>query len=385
MTDPKPNPAPGPPSQGSEGASLPPHPIVVHVPSPPSRARRWLTRALALALLVAVAIIGAMYWQFQEYFAAAEGPTERFHSGDRIATDKIALLEMRGTIMPPLTERLLKAIKKAEKDERVKGLVLVIDSPGGLVADSHQIYHRLQELREKKPIVVSMKRMAASGGYYIAMGAGPDGKIFAEPTTWTGSIGVIIPRYNAQVLAGKVGVDSEPIKTGIYKDSLSPFRDLNPSEQELWATILNESFEQFLDVIATNREPIGRTDPRLYALPAAARAAAEANRHGPVGRNIEDLATGQIFTARQALAAGLIDEIGYEDDAVEFLKKQLGLKKARVVSYLFPKSLWEVVLGNVRASGPERRLQVLSQMAVPRAMYYCSGLPVIPIDVTGTP
>ena len=102
--------------------------------------------------------------------------------------------------------------------------LLVIDSPGGLVTDSHQIYHRLQKLQKEKPVNVQMKRMAASGGYYIAMGAGPKAKIFAEPTTWTGSIGVILPRYDFSKIAEQYGVASDPIKTGPYKDSLNPLR-----------------------------------------------------------------------------------------------------------------------------------------------------------------
>ena len=86
------------------------------------------------------------------------------------------------------SEQDKKAIERAAKDDNVKGMLLAVDSPGGLVADSHQIYHRLKKFAEKKPIYVQMKRMAASGGYYIAMGAGTKGRIFAEPTTWTGSI-----------------------------------------------------------------------------------------------------------------------------------------------------------------------------------------------------
>ncbi len=100
--------------------------------------------------------------------------------------------------MPPFTGHVLNAIKQASRDDSVKGVVLVVDSPGGLVADSNEIYHALRQLDtdKHKPINVQMKRLAASGGYYVAMGAGPDGVIFAEPTCWTGSIGVILPHYD---------------------------------------------------------------------------------------------------------------------------------------------------------------------------------------------
>src|SRR4029077_5357237 len=120
---------------------------------------------------------------------------------------------VNGTIMPPFTKRILQSIDHAKDDKHVKGVVLVVDSPGGLVSDSHQIYHRLKELGKTKPIFVSMKSLAASGGYYVSMGAGEEGRIFAEPTTWTGSIGVIMPRYEVVELAKKVGIDSKPLKT----------------------------------------------------------------------------------------------------------------------------------------------------------------------------
>ncbi|MCA9006570.1 MAG: S49 family peptidase, partial [Planctomycetaceae bacterium] len=193
-------------------------------PTPP--ARRWMTRSLVVLLMISVLFNLGFYAWYKEYFTIAGGPTEQFETGDQFAADKIAIISITGTIMPPFTERILESIKAAAEDDRVKGILLEIDSPGGLVADSHQIYHRLVELRKKKPIVVSMKRMAASGGYYVAMGAGEKGVIFAEPTTWTGSLGVIIPRFDLSGLADKVGVVSDPLKTGEFKDALNPFREM---------------------------------------------------------------------------------------------------------------------------------------------------------------
>src|SRR5207248_4028218 len=105
-------------------------------------------------------------------------------------------------------------IKKAKEDANVKGVLLAVDSPGGTVTDSHKIYHQLKELSEKKPVFVSMGSLAASGGYFVAMGAGTQAKIYAEPTTWTGSIGVIIPHYEVTELAEKAGIKALPLKTG---------------------------------------------------------------------------------------------------------------------------------------------------------------------------
>jgi len=332
----------------------PPQPIIIRQDVPPGPRRKWLARLLFLALLVSLLLNIGMYTQFQEYFAVEPAPMERYDSGAKKAgAKKIALLRVTGTIMPPFTKRILKTIEKAKEDDKVLGVVLIIDSPGGMVADSHQIYHRLAELSKQKPIIVAMKRMAASGGYYIAMGAGLTGKIYAEPTTWTGSIGVIIPRYNAKLLAEKVGVVSEPLKTGDFKDALSPFRDLTEAESIVWKEILDDAFQRFLSVIAENRDNLDL-------------------------KAVRELATGQIYTAEQAKKNGLIDEIGYEDDAIEDLKQQLGLEEVRVVSYEFQPGLLELLMGTVKASQPENGWRSLLESTVPHAMYYCSwglGLP----------
>ncbi|GAB4140592.1 MAG: hypothetical protein Tsb009_10020 [Planctomycetaceae bacterium] len=321
-----------------------------------------------------------MYSSYQEYFSASSGPIEKYHSGDVKSRDKIAILEMKATIMPPFTERLLKSIKRAKEDDQVKGAVLVIDSPGGLVADSHQIYHRLQELAKQKPIVVVMKRMAASGGYYIAMGGGSDATIYAEPTTWTGSIGVIIPRYNAAALAQKIGIRSEPLKTGRFKDSLNPFQDLRDGETALWRGILDDAFNRFLNVIAQNRKSIYRKKPHLHALNASALCLLEAQEPPQQGVAAEDVATGQIFTANQALELGLVDKLGYMDDAIEELKDRLKLKSVRVVTYQHPQTLLSMLAGMAKAQQPEHRWKMMVDATIPRAMYYCVGLPIVSGD-----
>lgn len=272
-------------------------------------------------------------------------PLEYHHSGDADAARKIAIIEISGTIMPPFTERVLDAIDYAAEQSDVRGVLLVVDSPGGLVADSHQIYHRLTQLREKKPVYVAMQRMAASGGYYVAMGAGPEGRIFAEPTTWTGSIGVIIPHYDVSQLAEEFGVQSEPLVTGPYKDSLSPFREISPEERAVWEEILDDAFVRFQDVIVEGR---GELD------------ADEVTR----------LATGRIFTAEQAVENGLIDEIGYVDDALQALQQKLNLREVHVVKYEYPISFTEALLG-AHAQRQADPFQRFLEAGVPRAMYFC--------------
>lgn len=314
---------------------------------------RWVLRGFVLLLLISLVFNLGFYFWFQDSFTVGGGATEQFVTGDQFAKKKIAIISISGTIMPPFTERILKSIKKAKEDDAVEGILLEIDSPGGFVADSHQIYHRLIQLRKTKPIVVSMKRMAASGGYYVAMAAGPKGVIFAEPTTWTGSLGVIIPRFDLSGLAEKVGVVSDPLKTGEFKDALNPFRDLSKRERAIWDHILDESYQRFLNVITDNRKNLNY-------------------------EQVKKLATGQIYPATDAKKNGLIDEIGYQEDAIARLQEITGLKKVRVVRYSHPRSVFDILLGSAEASQVENRKQAIFNSAVPRAMYLASWMGEMP-------
>lgn len=314
-----------------------------------SAGRRLLSAVLAASILLNIMLI----------FSAAANTAgtsseirQLHHSGDESAESKIAVINFSGTIMPPYTERWLEQIQQAADDSNVKAVLLSIDSPGGLVADSHQLYHELQKLREKKPIYVAMKRLAASGGYYIAMGIGAQGRIFVEPTTWTGSIGVIIPRYNASELASKIGVTVEPLATGPLKDSLNPFRPLTDQERDVWDAVLQDSFERFVEVIADNRS-------------------------GLTEEQVRTLATGQIYTASQALENGMVDEVGYEEDAIRKLAASLQLADYEAIEYSSNTSLMELLLSG-SADPPRGVMEELLDAAVPRAMYYCSWNPWIP-------
>ena len=341
-------------NSGTPHGNLQAGPIVIQQTAPKNR-RSWLVRGVLAVLMVSLFFNLALLSAYREYFTDVTPPTERFHSGQETAEAKIAVIDVVGTIMPPFTDRIIRAIKRAREDEKVKGVVLTVDSPGGFVADSHQIYHELTQLREEKPIYVAMKRMAASGGYYVAMGAGPDGRIFAEPTTWTGSIGVIIPRYDLRKLAEKFGVESAPLKTGAFKDSLSPFRELTAEEKKVWDRILDDSFQRFLNVIADNRANLDYDAVRK-------------------------LATGQIYTASDAQEEhGLVDEIGYEEDAIasleQRLQKMLGVDEFRVVTYHFQPSMVELLMGAARAERSDSFVREWLETTVPRAMYYCSWGP----------
>ena len=317
--------------------------------STPSRSlRRIFTLALFASLLLNL-------WFILDPLAYSHPAVREQHlSGIPGAADRIAVINFSGTISPPFTERWLRQIKKATDDTTVKGVVMAIDSPGGFVADSHQLYREIQKMAKAKPVYVAMKRMAASGGYYISMGIGEQGRIFAEPTTWTGSIGVIIPRYNATELVQKIGLKAEPLVTGPLKDTLNPFREMTDHEKIVWDAIMQDSFNRFVSVIDDNR-------PLLDD--AAVRA----------------LATGQIYTANQALENHLVDELGYVEDAVTALASQLKLSSHEAFEYRSNPGFVDMVLG-AQATDSGTIADHILQASVPRAMYYASWNPWVPIE-----
>ena len=323
-------------------------PVIVQQPSPVSR---WTIRLLAILLVLSVMANVSQFAAYQDYSGGVNAPYERFHSGTLSASRKIARLTVDFTIMPPFTQRILDTIDVVADDDSIDGVLLVVDSPGGLVSDSHEIYHRLKELAEKKPIFVSMGGIAASGGYYVAMAAGAEGKIYAQPTTWTGSIGVIMPRYDLTGLADKVGVESDSMSTGPLKDTLNPLKEMSAEEREVWRVILEESFDRFLEVIDQ-----GRPDLDLA--------------------RIRELATGQVYTSRQALENGLVDAIGYEEDAIDALQKKLGLEEVRVVEYEHPQTFVDMLMSaQVSAPSTGDVLGKLLESSVPRAMYLFGRMP----------
>ena len=340
-------------------ATPPPHnpPSLFALPPPPPPPRPWWPAVVTVLLLISLSVNGLLWCLSLDWLGGTGQIEESFHAGTEASKNKVVLIEIAGTIMPPFTDRILKQIKQAKEDEGVKGVLLRIDSPGGFVADSHQIYHRLKELSAKKPLVVQMGSFAASGGYYVALGGGPESKIYAEPTTWTGSIGVIIPRYELTGLKEKIGIDSKPLKTGEFKDALSPFHSLTERETAVWNNILGQSFERFLRVIDENRSALKLDDVRK-------------------------LATGQIYTADDALREHLIDAIGFEEDAIEDLRKRLGAADVRVMRYSSSTGLIDLVLGASARETPAEFWNSLLETTVPRAMYYCSSLPPV---TTGKP
>ncbi|MBQ2312938.1 MAG: signal peptide peptidase SppA, partial [Elusimicrobiaceae bacterium] len=192
----------------------------------------------------------------------------------------------------------------ADKKE-VKALLLDINSPGGTVAAVQDIYNAINYFREqKKPVVAVMRDVAASGGFYIAMAAD---KIVAQPGTMTGSIGVIMQTTNAQELLKKIGVDFDAVKSGQNKDIGAIYKELTPEQRLLLQEMINETYQQFFEAVRKGRPNIDVNTLRVYA-------------------------DGRIFTGAKAQTLGLIDALGGEEKAKEYLSELTGIKDIKILN-----------------------------------------------------
>jgi len=288
-------------------------------------------------------------------FDAPNTVRERHFSHARGGPDKVAILSVTGTIIDG--EGIVrKQIDRAMKDQAVKAVVLRIDSPGGTITGSDYIYHYLRDLTEKRdiPLVVSMGGLAASGGYYVSMAVGdePD-TIFAEPTTWTGSIGVIIPRFDVSGFLNSHGIEEDAIASHRLKGMGSFAKPLTDEEREILQGLVDESFEQFKEIVKSGR-PKFQQDPEA----------------------LDELATGQIYTAEQALELGLVDKIGFIEKAVDRAIElaDLDAERVSVVKYEPQPTLTDVLLG-AQARRPSFDLKALLDLSAPRAYYLCSRIP----------
>lgn len=209
---------------------------------------------------------------------------------------RIALLDVSGVINDDRT--FLEDVRRLRRDGSVKGWVVSINSPGGVVAPSQSIYQTLNQLRAEDgvPVVASIGSVGASGGYYVALGAD---SILALPGSVTGSIGVIMEYPNVEELLGKVGVQMEVVKAGEQKDLGSPFRSMGPEDREILSSMITDVHEQFIEAVAERR------DMSVDA--------------------VRPMADGRVLSGRQAMEAGLVDRLGNLDDALAVAGRLAGL------------------------------------------------------------
>lgn len=289
----------------------------------------WLLALFMFTVVAPVLACGALGYSFALGSTAASSPSAG-------GTPAVGIVRVEGTIIsgknPGLSmgvaaaEDIITQIEQARDNPSIRAVVLRIDSPGGGVTPSDEIYHALTQLG--KPVVVSMGSLAASGGYYIAA---PADYIYATPGTLTGSIGVISQFVTAQELLDELGVKVEVVKSGDVKDFGGPYRDMTEEEQEYWQSIIDESYERFVQIVAEGR--------------------------GLEIESVREVADGRIITGQQAVELGLVDAIGYFDDAV---------RKAGE-------------LGGI--SGDPRIVELAPQRGLLEALYGFQVQPGLPVDV----
>jgi protease-4 len=300
-----------------------------------------------LLLLIQFAVLG-------EYFDTSEGITEKHHSLSKFSRDKVAIISVQGVIMNG--EGFVRhQIDRVRNDKRIKAIVLRVDSPGGTVTGADYIYHHLKQLREERriPLVVSMGSLAASGGYYVAMAVGDQPKsIYAEPTTTTGSIGVIVPHYDLSGLLERFNVKDDSIASHPRKEMLSMTKAMPEDQRKLVQAYVGDAFQRFKQVVKEGRPAFRKNDQAL-----------------------DQLATGEIYTASQAVKNGLVDEVGFLEAAIDRAIELAGLDRetTRVVKFEQPFSLFD--LGVVRSRAEVSPWASVLESSVPRAFYLWTTLP----------
>lgn len=326
--------------------------------------KRWAALVIAAGLFVISIIMSVTTFALEQATFSSQWLEDSGFSEEVIEDgnmfEKIAVLEVNGVIQDTGEDvasffqstgyqhrTFLQMIEEAGEDDDVKGIILRVNSPGGGVVESAEIHKKLMEVKETydKPIYVSMGTIAASGGYYISTAAN---KVFAAPDTITGSLGVIMQGINYSELAEKYGVKFETIKSGAYKDIMSPTRDMTKEEREILQRMVDHAYSGFVDVIAEGR-----------------------NMSESEVRKIAD---GRIYDGRQAKELNLVDELAYFDDVVNKMAEDLELNNPQVIKYgtsIGLETFLSMSAKKIFADDIESAIlfKVLSQPNSPRLMY----------------
>lgn len=265
-----------------------------------------------IILMVTVLFLGIVMAIILKFF----GPSSGLKFGD-----KIAVVPIKGIITD--SEPIVSQLVKFKNDKRIKAIILRIDSPGGGVGPSQEIYREIRKTIKTKKVIASMGSLAASGGYYTASAAN---KIVANPGTITGSIGVIIQYIELEELFKKIGVRLEVLKSGEFKDIGSPHRKLSKRDKEMIRGLITDIQNQFVSAVARGR--------------------------GLSVEHVQEVADGRILTGANAKELGLVDVLGNFQDAVDLAKKMVGIKGE--VTLVFPEKvrlrLWDLIFQNASSA-----------------------------------
>ena len=312
---------------------------------PGKRKRTWLWILLAFVVGVLTPLVTCIGLTFVIVGFAGSGDDIGFGPG-------VGVIEVNGVIVPGESSgfssdagsaTIVNLIEQANADSNVKAIVLRVDSPGGGVVASDEIHHAITQV--DKPVVVSMGTLAASGGYYISA---PADYIYATPHTLTGSIGVISSFINAEELLDEVGVEVVVLTTGGFKDTGSYSRSMTQAEQEYWQAILDQTFTGFVNVVTDGR--------------------------GLSEAEVLEFADGRVFTGQQALELGLVDELGYFEDAVNMAASLGGISGSpRIIRFESIPGLFDFAAGAQAQSLLPGAIEILELMGHPRLEYRYSG------------
>ncbi|SFL59289.1 signal peptide peptidase A. Serine peptidase. MEROPS family S49 [Gracilibacillus orientalis] len=329
--------------------------------------KRWIALIVAAVLFLAsigFQVLSSVATTDFESMFNFQDPEDKF--GEKVvekgsSANKIAVLHLDGVIQDttPSTvfntnsynhQRFLDMLDKAGEDNRVNGIILRVNTPGGGVVESDQIHDKILEIQEKyeKPIYVSMGNTAASGGYYIAA---PADKIVAHNATLTGSIGVIMESFNFAEFADEQGIDFNTIKSGEYKDIMSMSRKMTDDEREILQAMIDDMYADFVEVIVDGRD---MSEDR-----------------------VRELGDGRVYTGAQAQEVELVDELGSLDDTIEMMREDQELGNAQVIEYEPGMNINKWIGGSVQSMfGSESDLigikDLLRENNAPRAMYLYS-------------
>jgi protease-4 len=274
------------------------------------RKKRPILTVLLILLVVAAFLSGAMMLVLK---LTSPGTTLSFG-------EKIGVVSIEGTISA--SQAIAAEVEKFKKDDGIKAILLRIDSPGGAVGPTQEIYREVRKAAQTKTVVASLGTVAASGGYYVASAAN---KVVANPGTITGSIGVLMEFFRVEELLAKVGITLEVLKSGEFKDIGSPTRKLTERDREILQGLIQEIQQQFVEAVAEGR--------------------------GLSQEAVRAIADGRIFSGARAKELGLVDELGNFQDAVELAKKEAGIKGD--VSLVYPRKrvgLWDSLLKSAARS-----------------------------------
>ena len=259
-----------------------------------------------------------------------------------LAEEPLITLEARPQV--PLLARVREELEKAAKDPQVRAVVLRINSPGGTVTASDILYHEITRFkaRRKIPVIASILDVGASGGYYVALAAD---RILAHPTTVTGSIGVLMLSVDSSGLLEKIGVSASYITSGPRKDMGSPFRALTPEERAIFQEVIDRLYGRFVALIVRER----RLDEA----------------------RVRAFADGRIYTAAEALSLGLVDRIGYLDDAIALAREAAGVPEAKVITYHRPRQYRATIYSGGETPAPAPNVATLARLVTsgPRFLY----------------